>query len=348
MGTQRTAPEGYPSNFSAILDVLRFGFSIWPPTRKAALLFHIERSTAYGWAADQHSRSQALTGIYSAAQRKWIRGPAGISESQWKRENRALEKAGIIQRTRRSTAKGGHAASEYAPDWPAIKAAIEQWKEAQPNHNRVFPLGPVGPSPWVPGALPLGPAGPSPWAPGAHTVVKSGDLTLVSESPTHPPGGLAVAAALEAAYGAALQRNDPIPGEILAIADRLAIPTAALCRWISELGQEKRKAGYPITSPRLWLTAARTNLIPWARHNGELIASARRAEQLASRAAAPSSLGELPKWIKCEKCGADIIDGGAPCITCAEAQRKEEADATSENSSKTASPAKASGRRRSS
>jgi len=129
MGSPRTGPENYPSNFAAILDLIRFGFGTWKPARMAVLLFHIERSTAYGWQSDQHSESQATAGIYSRELRKWIRGPAGVSQKTYHRQNKELVAAGLLTRLKRRTPKGGHAASEFAPNWLAIRAALTEWKE---------------------------------------------------------------------------------------------------------------------------------------------------------------------------------------------------------------------------
>ena len=119
---QNTAPAGYNSNFAALLDLLRFGFAIWGPVRMAVLLFHAERSTAYGKLSDQHSKTQALNGVYSKPHGTWIRGPAGVSNGTLARENKALLQEGMIKRFHRQTSGGGCAA-RLAPESAVERAA---------------------------------------------------------------------------------------------------------------------------------------------------------------------------------------------------------------------------------
>ena len=108
-----------------------------------------------------------------------------------------------------------------------------------------------------------------------------------AKEPTHRESGIAeLRSAIESAYGAALQPADSIPGEVLAIGERIGIPARALCYWVQDWAREKRARNYPITSPRLFVTAAGTNLIPWARANQRCIDIARRDEASAIERAA--------------------------------------------------------------
>jgi hypothetical protein len=125
------ALEGFDSNFSAIRDLLRFGFGIWSLPQMAVLLYHAERSTATGKDADQHSQRQAVDGIYSTQQLCWIRGPAGVSLATWKRANAELERDGVLRRRLRSHYSGGNEATEYELDWPAISRGIAAWKAGE-------------------------------------------------------------------------------------------------------------------------------------------------------------------------------------------------------------------------
>jgi len=314
MAARSTAPDGYNSNFAAILELLRFGFGMWGPARMAVLLFHVERSTAYGWRSDQHAKSQAENGVYSKQRREWIRGPAGVGHGTWHRENAALIKAGLIHKERRRTSRNGYAASEYEPDWMKIRAAIEDWKETAttPDQRPLFEQpGPLKVEGGLsqPGTRACPTVGQGLSQPGTRacptvgqTVVSSCSSSIVSESRardpiadvdqeaeplTHPQEQAAeIRAAIEAAYGRPLKTADTIPGEVLAIAGRLDIPAEAVCRWVHELAADKRAAHYKITSPRLWATAAGTDLIPWARQNGEYIHQCQVREARAAYAAA--------------------------------------------------------------
>lgn len=305
MGTQRTAPAGYSSNFTAILDVIRYGPGIWGPIKTTVLLWHIERSTAYGWQSDQHSESQATAGIYSTELRKWIRGPAGVGAGTYHRSNATLLSAGLITKQQRTTMKGGHAATEYAPDWLAIRAAITDWQEQTPvpRHSRDrqtqgFPFSQNGrrASPTAEEAFSQSGRRASPRV--GDTVVSSSSFTVVSESrapeAAEPPSAAVaaaspdpptfpskqndrttageVAAAIEAAYGRPLKPADAIPGRLLAIAKRLGLGLEPLCWWIAEWFAAKRAANYPITSPQLLVKAAAEDLIPWMRNNHRTLA----------------------------------------------------------------------------
>lgn len=135
---ERTAPPGYPHNFAAILDLIRYGYAIWTPSQMAALLYHAERSTATGKAADQHSEDQSTSGIYSAQQMAWVRGPSGISKTTWHRVNGELAidaddpqrtPHGVLRKIRRTNRYGKADPTEYSLVWPAITREIQAWKE---------------------------------------------------------------------------------------------------------------------------------------------------------------------------------------------------------------------------
>jgi hypothetical protein len=107
-----------------------------------------------------------------------------------------------------------------------------------------------------------------------------------------------VAAAIEAAWGTQLLPGDPVPGEVLAIGERLGLPVRALCRWIWEFAKSKRDAGYPITSPRLFVVAAGRALVPWARANPRAIEAAiaeERSRRLHGEPAPVVGIGEASK-----------------------------------------------------
>jgi hypothetical protein len=126
-----------------------------------------------------------------------------------------------------------------------------------------------------------------------------------------------VAAAIEAAYGRPLRPNDAIPGQVLAIAQRLGVPTAALCRFIADAARGWSDKNYQITSPRLFLTATAQDLIPWARANRDIIGRAAMDEEReAHRAQCTTTTTELPaaaaqpEVLPCPECKQEaLIDG---------------------------------------
>jgi hypothetical protein len=328
----RTAPDGYASNFRAILDLLRFGPAIWGPIRTTVLLFHVERSTGYGWQSDQHAESQAMTGVRSQNNREWIRAPAGVGHGTYHRENAELLKAGVLRKFPRRNRRGGHAPTEFAPDWLAIRAAIEAWKTTTTLPAPAPLFDAPGPTPFSQAGTRGGPTVGEPFSQAGtrggptvgDTVVKcEAALTVVSESRTReiptvgepPPTRSQTSATelretIEAAYGKPLQPSDPIPGQVLAIGDRLSIPTEALCRWVCEFATAKRAAGYPITSPRLFVAAAGTDLILWAKQNGQYVYDCgQREARAAERRAIPiSTMPDAPRSEICPTCKEEKLE----------------------------------------
>lgn len=288
---QKTAPNGYQSNHHAIIELIRFGYAIWNPHEMAVLLFHAERSTLYGREADQHSYAQAIEGVWSRRTNRWIRGPAGVSRSTWKRVNSQLEAAGYIQAFRCTHASGADAAKEYAIDWLAVKAAIETFQTTCPNQaqhpaqetldlepptatnqtpSTPFPVvqrEPRGGSQRTTGVVQAEP-------PGGFTV----NPTLVSESDSteltvsESAGAVEIAAAIEAALTVTLSPTDSLPGKFAALAQKLQLPARSLCRWIRDKCDAKRRTGYPIDSPGALYKFAQTDLIPWATQHRRQIA----------------------------------------------------------------------------
>ena len=133
------APEGYPSNLAAVLDLMRFGPGIWSATELLVLYFHVERSTVMGRDSDQHSQRDALQGVYSPAEFRWIRGPAGVSKGSWVRANRALVKAGVLKSYRHRNGNLKDDPTEYVVIWPAIARAIDNWKETERAKRGLLP-----------------------------------------------------------------------------------------------------------------------------------------------------------------------------------------------------------------
>jgi hypothetical protein len=296
-----------------------------------------------------------MEGIYShTAQRRdggqgrWIRGRAGVSRAQLKRENRALLKDGLIRKITRRGKNDAHAATEFIPDWLAIRAALEEHEllTPAPKPQPLFsqrtgntPLALPEPTPWLPQSQALAPPEPTPWLPQSHTVVDVPVVeSTVSESrardraagqapdthslsneeepkPSTPAGD--VAAAIEAAYGRPLRPNDTIPGQVLAIGQRVGVPTAALCRFIADAARGWSDKNYQITSPRLFLTATAQDLIPWARANRDIIGRAAMDEEReAYRAQCATTTTELPAAAAqpqpslCPQCQQEaLIDG---------------------------------------
>src|SRR5579872_3048299 len=99
MGMQKTAPPGYPSNDAARKALDRYGWVLFGGVRMAVLCFHAERTTGWGWESDQHSQSQAMTGVRTktrvlstgeVVKAQWVRGPCGVAQSTYHKVNNEL------------------------------------------------------------------------------------------------------------------------------------------------------------------------------------------------------------------------------------------------------------------
>ena len=286
---------------------------------------------------------------------KLVRGPAGMGNGTWISENAALlihpdrpqiveyvdvfrEKTGsdgvirqvyqyskpaerprVLRREGRFHPKhGGRAPSEYTVDSLAIRAAIEEYCEAQ----KVAQLAPLfeGTSsnplsghrstpraatdqPLIGGRSrverpPLRGGGANAGmdisnrgnarAPARLVDLLASDLVSKSETdrPTeltweeekHNASILSVREAIEAALGSLLPANNPVPGQVWQIATKLGVPAVALCRFLAEKALEKYNAGYPMTGPKLFVAIAGEKLIPWARANHVFVEQCRREE----------------------------------------------------------------------
>ena len=283
-----TAPPGYDSNHSAILEFIRFAPGIWTPSQILALMFHIERSTAYGKESDQHSEGQALDGIYSDRSLSWVRGPAGLSRSTWYRTNRELEidpedpaktPNGVIRRHRHES---GNQVTEYEIDWKAFKRRIAIWKETHQSQSETGKHQST--------RLSLTPH-PSQFETGTPTDSKretqkypsqpdthSQTLTLKSDShsPSDATSRKAIAEAIEAATGER-PRTDRLINQVLEVGQKLHLPAECLDRWIHDFCHDRRASGYRVEAGLLG-KAAGQDLIPWMRKNEHFISECQRRE----------------------------------------------------------------------
>jgi hypothetical protein len=283
-----TAPQGYGSNYAAILDLLRFGYAIWTPNEMAVLLFHAERSTAAGRETDQHSASQAMEGIYSQRRLDWVRGPAGVSRATWHRANAELADAGVLKRIRRSGRSGRFEATEFEIDWLAVRGKVGEWKGgmSQPETRHVSQRDngclTVRHQPQVPGCLTVRQPDDVGGMSHSETYSQSQTDSVYSRSDEPPQSAAAVASAIERATGE--KPTDRLTNTILQIAQRLQLPDAITVKWISEKCEEVRRRGYPLKAGLL-KGAAETELIGWCNSNRRLIAD-HEAEQRAATAQA--------------------------------------------------------------
>lgn len=271
------APEGYQSEYAAIVSLLRFGPSICKPFELLALLFHAERTL--GKESDQHSKNQAFHGIVSKDGTRWVRGPAGMSIPTWKRTNAALVKNGFLRRVRQTNRFGKDEAPEYTVVWPAISAAIEKWqREALLAQTGPIEQPQVRGSERTPPGVQRGPVrGPEGTPPGVQRGPLGMDRIRGGQGEPHSQSqsqsldfkpvtvrarGL-IAGAIREASGEAV-RTDGLVSRILEDGERLGLPVEVLVRFIHDFCHDRRGSGYPVNAGLVG-RAVHEDLVPWAR-----------------------------------------------------------------------------------
>jgi putative DNA primase/helicase len=121
-------PPGYASAYDALMDVLRFAADL---PEFLVLLFHIERSLAYGKASDCSSLSQMVDGVASRELNAWIRKGCGLGKAAVTRANKALARSDrqLLFIRRRSSPALGNEPTEYEVNWPAVSRYIAERKQ---------------------------------------------------------------------------------------------------------------------------------------------------------------------------------------------------------------------------
>lgn len=289
----QTAPPGYDSNLSAILDLIRFGPAIWSCAQFQALLFHAERSTAYGKDADKHSEDQALTGIYSSRQLRWIRGPAGMSRACWYRANAELRidpedpaatPDGVLRVQNSGSGRGK--VVEYSVDWPAVKRRIAEWKEgsqietlsvqegSQRETQKGLKLRPFPDEGFVDNK------GSAPKE-GSQRETHSQSPTLQSGFNSRSDSDLEAAISLELELVCAQRPRTDVPAKtILRAGRKLDLPDlAVVARFLHEKADDFRSRNYQF-HPGLLAQAFTQEIIPWMRRNARWIEELRRNREL--------------------------------------------------------------------
>ena len=121
-------PPGYATALDAFLDVVRFTADL---PEFLVLLFHVERSLAYGKPSDCTSLSQIVDGVASQKLNTWIRKGCGLSKAAVVNANRALAHPDrpLLLIRRRSSPALGNEATEYEVNWPILSRYIAERKQ---------------------------------------------------------------------------------------------------------------------------------------------------------------------------------------------------------------------------
>lgn len=301
--SRTTAPPGYESNYAAIMDLIRYGPAIWSCSQFQALLFHAERSTAYGKDADKHSEKQAIEGIYSARTFSWVRGPSGLSRANWYRANAELvidnedprkTPLGVL-RVHRSGAGRGQVI-EYALDWKFVTARIQKWKGSQSETLSTK----EGSQFETFKGLNLRPFSEDAPVENKRAGKKEGSqfethsqslLVLDSDSRSESSLLAAISLELELVCEQRLQTDRPAR-QILKAGQKLDLPLECISRFMHEKADEFRGRRYRFT-PGLMAEAFGREIIPWIRRNAEFVSS-RRKRQALNRIAETKLIDEQP------------------------------------------------------
>lgn len=289
---RHTAPPGYESNHAALLDLVRFGPAIWGCSQMMALLFHAERSTVYGKASDQHSETQALEGIYSSSQFRWVRGPWGGSRAAWYKANADLainpeEPASTpngVLRLRRS-GRGRGAVVDYELDWPAVKRRIEKWKEgsrlqtlSEEEGSKFQTLKGPDFGPFQNSQVPSNQQTDSGKGPNfGPTVQKTSSPDLNSPS----DAAFREHVNLELEIASSERPRTDRPSELILRANaKLHLPLRVIARFLHEKAENFRSRKYAF-NPLLLAKAFTQEIIPWLKKNEHFVSECVRNEQQA-------------------------------------------------------------------
>jgi hypothetical protein len=285
-----TAPAGYCSNHDALMNLVRFGPKIWQVNEFLVLLFHAERSTMYGKQSDQASQSQAMEGVWSKKENRWIRGACGVGLTSWKVANKKLAEGGFVRRIPRTHRSGGDAATEYEIDWYAVKERIDQSVSdprplfegqkvldgvvaTRPPPKNVFQSPVVATRPgggrhatrgWSPHGHPPPPHG---WSPRDHTVSESevtSEEVTVSESAS---SAVEIPDTVEALLEMKFSPTNSLKGKFTSLAAQFQLPVASVCRFLQDKVSKKRSDEYPITSAGALYDFAVKDLLGWAKQH---------------------------------------------------------------------------------
>lgn len=281
------APPGYRSLTEAILHILRFGFGKWGPAKTAVLLYHVERTAAYGKESDAHSATQAISGVYSRRTGKWTRGPIGVSRSHYHRINSELSEEGLLLRTRVKSVSGDSAPTEFAPAFPRIRAILTTYEsslrpaDASPreaeqqrgsSHHGTTPTQSA--DPWLSHGetTPVlqGDSGSSPLR--THSEVDSASIHFDTSGvkPVELGEVAELRRLIEHLTGCTLKQSDLLPEALLEAADQLHISVRVLVRFLMEKGERKRQSRYGIT-PGLIKRMVEEDLQRWCIENRRLV-----------------------------------------------------------------------------
>ncbi len=119
-------PPGYASVSEAFLDVVRFTADL---PEFPVLLFHVERSLAYGKRSDCTSLSQMVEGVLSKKRKTWIRKGCGLGKAAVVKANKALARRQLLLIRRRSSPALGNEATEYEVNWPVLSRYLAERKQ---------------------------------------------------------------------------------------------------------------------------------------------------------------------------------------------------------------------------
>lgn len=326
---------------------------------------------------DAHSIGQALTGVFDRERGAWVRGPCGVGRTCYRKFTDELIAEKVLSRDYIESRRGDQDAPVYKVNWPVLYARVEAYRNdlvgthspllADPTPPDEEPSDPVhsdnSDRSEKSGVCRVAAHGVSSGDIGVCRVatqgMPSGDIpvcrpaTPQALNPTQsdppvdrtPSGALGVTDSIDvfairdwlAAHGKPLTGEDPLPGQLAALAKRHGLTTTPLLRFLEDKTEEKQKAKDPILDqPGFWAALIRQrtidlDVIKWARSRRPYIArlidadlaQGRRQTPVVSMPKAaipPEDLPGLPPMVECPQCHAIAAVSHGEILICTSPQ----------------------------
>lgn len=337
---------GFGSLAKALVALMRYGPGLFGPQKFLVLLFHVERCDTWGASKSQdaHSIGQALTGVFDRERAAWVRGPCGVGRTSYRQLTDELVSGKILARAYISSRRGDQDAPVYKVNWATLHTAIEAYRNEligthsplladstpadEPAHldnpdnsekSGVCRVATQGMSPGDIGVC-------RPATPQALdlTQIDQQQLDLAQQSVSlSEAGNLDVFAIRDwlASHGKPLAEDDPLPGQLTALAKRHGLTTTPLICFLSDKTNDKAKAKDPILDqPGFWAAVIRqgtidADVIKWARTRKPYIARLIDKDNEQTRKQTPvvpmppalvasNELPYMPAMVECPQCRA--------------------------------------------
>jgi hypothetical protein len=130
--TSHAASHAYETPLDAFMAVIRFGPEFLSNAEFLMLLFHSERTLAFGKFRDCASISQMVSGVCAKKSNRWLRGNVGLKESGARKGNKGLADKGLLKSRKRVRESGADSPPEFEIQWDQVRQFFNKKAAAKP------------------------------------------------------------------------------------------------------------------------------------------------------------------------------------------------------------------------